>query len=131
VQFGTLLKIGSLAMNVLQHGPFKELSGLVGKGVQRRIQANPSEQTPQDGHHPYLPPYSGHHPGMHPFSQPMYGHFPPAPVRRSPSRKAPGQQGGLPTHPREFMKYITPENAQKLLQWHGVIQEFSKIIKPK
>ncbi|GIM44999.1 hypothetical protein DNHGIG_05480 [Collibacillus ludicampi] len=131
MQFGTLLKIGSLAMNVLQHGPFKDLSGIIGKGVQRRMQENLPGKTQQDGHHPYSPPYPGHHPGMHPFSHPMHGHFPPSPVRRSPSRNVPSQQGGFTPHPREFMKYITPENAQKLLQWHGVIQEFSKIIKPK
>jgi hypothetical protein len=129
MQLNTLIKIGSLAMNVLQHAPVKELSGLIGKGIHRRMQARPKENIPPAWHHP-IPPYPpGAHPQSHPFPHPLYGHVPPA--RRNTGQAKPGQPAGGPLHPREFLKYLTPENANKLMQWHGVIQEFSKIIKPK
>lgn len=136
MQFNTLMKIGSLAMNVFQHDPFKQLTSIIGKGVQRRIKQTPGNVLPRQST-PHFPPPYGDHYGIPPYYHPGYGPTPPFPsgrkaAQKHPSnQKHPAQQGGFPPQPHELFKYVTPDNAKKILQWHGIIQEFAKIINPK
>lgn len=129
MEINTLIKLGSLALNVLQHQPFRELTSHISKGIHRRMNKMSSPLPPWPVTPPSIPPLFPERPpypgGFHPYPHarrptvdPWYGYG----QGRIPSRQQ------MPS--RNILQYITPENAKKLLEWHGVIKEYAKLIKP-
>jgi hypothetical protein len=97
MQMNTMLKLGSLALNVAQDDRVKELFTIVHKGAKRRgmIGAMP----------PMIPPQSGYSsiPATSPVSSASAVPF-------APQAAAPKQRAGI-------NQYLTAGNAKKVLGW--------------
>ncbi len=154
MKVNTILKAGTLAFDIFNHKSTQALGGLVRNGIKRRSSAfgvpstigkapeeteavhTESRAEPSFLDRLFTPPSipmqrmpqhpSIHHPGPHsgPRHAPYGGGFQGA--YRGPyanQRVTPTQP--LPTeHIKKALKYVTPENMQKAMQWHGIIKSF-------
>ncbi len=116
MKLGTLLKAGTLAVDIINHKSAQQLSDLVRSGVKRRADLYRSQTGEPAAKQPSAPkPYANslYNQAMGPRQQGK----PPAKPHITPSQ--------MPNVPiKQAMKYVTPENMQKAMQWHGIIKSF-------
>lgn len=112
MKIGTVLKAGSLALEIFNHKSTRQLSGLVKNGIQRRGLWDSIQGRPLIAPTPAKPVDS----------------LRSRPHTRPPSGRLPAAAHALPDWPKEplkkALKYVTPENAQKAAQWHGILKSF-------
>ena len=124
MKIGTLLKAGSLALDIFNHQSTQQLTGLVSNGIKRRgfLQqgvlpqraAAPQATANQATAHQAQP-------GAR--SRPMAAGQARALPPQQPQPGLPqGQWPDLPV--RQALKYVTPDNMKKAMQWHGIIKSF-------
>ncbi len=139
MKFNTLLKAGTLAFDIMNHQSTQALSGLVRNGIKRRAPAHKATtvktgEEKRSKEPSLLDQFLGtttapQHPMQHLGGQQAMRQ--PTPFRR------PGTMAGthrtiyqipqqpLPTeHIKKALQYVTPENMQKAMQWHGIIKSF-------
>jgi hypothetical protein len=99
MKIATILRAGSLSMDIVNHQSTQQLHGLVRKGLHRRLSQRTTqiEQPSRGGRHSTTShfPESKHH-QVDPIFVPM----------------------------RNVMKYITPENIKRAQEWHGIVRTF-------
>ena len=98
MKIATILRAGSLAMDIVNHQSTQQLHGLVRKGLHRRLaQSEPRAKQPS--------------------GQPRStaSHFPEPKHHREDPIFVPM---------RNVMKYITPENIKRAQEWHGIVRTF-------
>lgn len=96
----TILKAGSLALDIYKHDATQELGGLIRGGLHRR-----KHLFAQDGARAPTPAKGG--------------------KTAPPGASRSGNGDADPWTPiRHALKHVTPENAEKALQWHGIIRSF-------
>ena len=95
MQIKTLLKAGTLALDIINHQSTQSLSKLVQNGVQRRV-TNNREQRPAV-----------------------------AMTRKAQQQLPTMMTAPLPVEPvKKALKYVTPENIQKAIQWQEIVRSF-------
>lgn len=117
MKIGTLLKAGSLALDIVNHQSTRQLTGLVSSGIKRRGFL-------QQG---VLPRATGALPGAadqvhahrHPGAEPRTPNARPSRPQPVPLRE---QWPDIPV--KQALKYVTPDNMKKAMQWHGIIKSF-------
>ncbi len=117
MKIGTLLKAGSLALDIFNHQSTQQLTGLVSNGIKRRGFL-------QQG---ILPRDSAHLPeaASQVQARRRTGQAQAAPGGRPQKPHAGQQTGQWPDLPvRQALKYVTPDNMKKAMQWHGIIKSF-------
>lgn len=139
MKLDTLIRLGGLAFNAFNNKEVQQLTGLVTKGVARRMNANqlPPGQMPNQfpmGQNMWdqgftqqrFGQFPGHFPGQNPnhwqgqFPGHWQGH-----QQGTPNHLATNGVKGLPPQIQGVWKHVTPENAQRLMQWYNVIKAFS------
>lgn len=103
MKIGTLLRAGSLAVEIFNHQSTRQLSTMVKKGMERR--------------------------GLwDTFAGQAQGAATRSPAQGTSARVA-GPPAGSPSTPaptnlpiRKALQYVTPENVQKAAQWHGILK---------
>ncbi|KYP79517.1 hypothetical protein [Ferroacidibacillus organovorans] len=124
MKLDTFLKASALALDVFHNQSTKQLSGLVRNGVKRRMDRYAG---PPQGDATQQPRRSA------PTAQTI-PHKPSANVRQSSSMTPFRQQAPYVRQPmfdpratehvKKAMRYVTPENAQKVAQWHSIFKSF-------
>ncbi|PWI57158.1 hypothetical protein [Sulfoacidibacillus thermotolerans] len=136
MKFNTIVKAGTLAFDILNHQSTQALSGLVRNGVKRRVAGKSipfakSGKSAKAQKEPSLfehflgidrPPYPMHpmhsHPGLphnpHPYHASRM--VPPRSVYQVPQQPLPTE------HIKKALKYVTPENMQKAMQWRDIVK---------
>jgi hypothetical protein len=107
VKVNTILKLGSLALGVVQDEKVKELATMIHKGAKRRGLFAPETQ--------WMPPGAAPKAANAQNAAPM---VPPAAKSHIPF--APTNQYGSPLG--GLGKYVTMDNAKKALDWAGMIK---------
>ncbi|MCI0181877.1 MAG: hypothetical protein OWR52_04855 [Acidibacillus sp.] len=139
MKFNTLLKAGTLAFDIMNHQSTQALSGLVKNGVKRRAphlgssalktedKAGAQKEPSLLDH--FLGASAPHHPTTHmsghsamranyPFSHQGHGATSNRSIYHVPQQPLPTE------HIKKALKYVTPENMEKAMQWHGIIKSF-------
>ena len=151
MKVNTILKAGSLAFDIFNHQSTQALGGLVRNGIKRRSSAlgapraggqstagtQAAAADPQTApsflDRLFTPPAMPQH-RTHQRSPVLpHGGFPYAPR----GVRSQGPHGGPYAHPqfipaqtppsqhiKKALQYVTPENMQKAMQWHGIIKSF-------
>ena len=95
MQIKTLLKAGTLALDIINHQSTQSLSKLVQNGVQRRVTNNREQR----------PAVTMTRKAQQPLPNMMTAPLPVEPVKKA-------------------LKYVTPENIQKAMQWQEIVRSF-------
>lgn len=112
LKIGTLLKAGSLALDIFNHQSTRQLSGLVSNGIKRRGFLQQGNAAPQGG---------GAAPAAATRNSQSTGARQPQAAASHPAR----QQEQWPNLPvKQALKYVTPDTMKKAMQWHGIIKSF-------
>ena len=151
MKVNTILKAGTLAFDIFNHQSTQALGGLVKNGIKRRSSTFGAPHS--DGQSAAATQAGAAEPQTAPsFLDRLF--TPPAMPRQRMPQRPPGQQrGGFPyapygarsqgphggpyAHPqfipvqtppsqhiKKALQYVTPENMQKAMQWHGIIKSF-------
>ncbi len=110
MQIKTILKASTLALDIINHQSTQSLSKLVQNGVKRRVSMNKEQPTP--------PPM---HRSMPSTASSRVQH------RQSARKQQPSamMSAPLPVEPvKKALKYVTPENVQKAMQWQEIMRSF-------
>lgn len=124
MKLDTFLKASALALDVFHNQSTKQLSGLVRNGVKRRmdrIANSPQSGVVKQSQHNSSPAQpvtrqlnanARQNPSMPPLQQQM------------PYVRQPMFDPRATEHVKKAMRYVTPENAQKVAQWHSIFKSF-------
>ena len=117
MKIGTLLKAGSLALDIFNHQSTQQLTGLVSNGIKRRGLL-PQGALPRKT--AALPETANQGQTRRPA---MTAHrAPEGPPRQTQTGVQQEQWPNIPV--RQALKYVTPDNMKKAMQWHGIIKSF-------
>ncbi len=117
MKIGTLLKAGSLALDIFNHQSTRQLTGLVSNGIRRRGLMPQGNLMTQGGN-----PFSKA--GAQPVQSAAL-RLPRVEKTAAAPRSKAWQQEQWPGIPvRQALKYVTPDNMKKAMQWHGIIKSF-------
>ncbi len=111
MQIKTLLKASTLALDIINHQSTQSLSKLVQNGVKRRVNVNKEQHSSAP-----MPRSATSTASTRTHTRQPVHRVPPSP----PMMTAP-----LPVEPvKKALKYVTPENVQKAMQWQEIVRSF-------